>query len=69
MNDCDTSIVSTDVKNNDIKANIESKKLTVYIDKSLLDHMTELKKNRYIRTFSQLTADAINEYILIHHIA
>ncbi len=68
-NDYNTSIVSTDAKDNDIKTNIESKKVTVYIDKSLLDHMTELKKNGYIRTFSQLTADAINEYILKHHIA
>ncbi len=68
-NNCNTSIVSNDVKNNDIKTNIESKKVTVYMDKSLLDHITELKKNGYIRTFSQLTADAINEYILKHHIA
>ncbi len=69
MNDYNTSITSKDVTNHDIKTNIESKKVTVYMDKSLLDHMTELKKNGYIRTFSQLTADAINEYILKHHIA
>jgi len=67
MNGCNTSIVSTDVKDNDIKKNIENKKITVYMDKSLLDHITELKKNGYIRTFSQLTSDAINEYILIFY--
>lgn len=66
MNDCNTSIVSTDVKDNDIKTNIESRKVTVYMDKSLIDHITELKKNGYIRSFSQLTADAINKYQLKH---
>ncbi len=69
INSCNTSITSKDVTDHDIKTNIESKKVTVYMDKTLLDHITELKKNGYIKTFSQLTSDAINEYILKHHIA
>ncbi len=68
-NSCNTSIASKDVTDHDIKANTESKKVTVYMDKSLLNRITELKKNRYIKTFSQLTFEAINEYILKHHIA
>ena len=69
MKGYNTHIASKDVINKDIKTSIENKKVTVYMDKSLLDQITELKKNGYIKTFSQLTADAINEYILKHHIA
>ena len=69
MNDYNTHMASKDVTDIEIKTSIENKKVTVYMDKSLLDHITELKKNGYIKTFSQLTSDAINEYILKHHIA
>lgn len=46
----------------------ENRKVTVYMDKSLFDRISQLKKNGRINTFSQLTVDAINEYILKHHI-
>ncbi|EST55654.1 hypothetical protein T458_06150 [Brevibacillus panacihumi W25] len=41
----------------------QHKKLTVYVDRELMDTMEKLKKERYIPSYSWLVAEAIHHYL------